>query len=369
MSAPRWMPAAIAAVFATGLTLGGLGARAALEVPPVRDSAGADLIGAGATFPYPLYRRWFAQWAESTGVHINYFSVGSSGGIHALAHGEADFGASDRPLLPAELAEMHCGEPVAVPTTLGAIAVTYNLPGVTQPLKLDGATLAEIFAGRIARWDAAPIRALNPGLSLPATPIRVVHRADGSGTGRVFAAFLHHSAPSWPAVVDDAPVRWPAGVGVTGNEGVAAEVQASTGAIGFVEAAYAGQLHLSVAAVRNEAGEWRTPRADAVAAAGDAWFGRLPPDSVHTLLGADSPGAYPIASLTWLLIPTSAMDTTRAAGVIRFARWALRHGADEARDLAFAPLPERVTAHYDSILAAVRLSPCATRPIAPRADP
>ncbi len=365
---PRWIPAAIAAAFAAGLALGGVAARASRDAGPERDAVGVDLVGAGATFPYPLYRRWFATWAESTGVRITYFSVGSAGGIYALAHNDADFGATDRPVLESELLGMHCGGPVAIPTALGAVAVAYNLPDLTEPLRLDGAVLADIFAGRIVRWDAAPIAQLNRGVRLPSLPIRVVHRADGSGTGRIFAEYLH-VAGGWPALPPAAPVRWPIGTGVTGNEGVAAEVKATIGSIGYVEASYAWQVRLPVAAIRNRAGAWRTPRAAAVVAAGDAAYAAAEPDSVTSLLGAQTEGAYPISSLTWLLIPTQSPDTARAAQVVRFARWALRTGGDEARALAYAPLPGPVAAHYDSVLAGLRLQPCAERSIEPRPDP
>lgn len=324
------------------------------------------LTGAGASFPYPLYRRWFAAYGDSTGQRINYYSVGSAGGIFALSQGDVDFGASDRLLRASEIAAMPCGDPIAIPTAVGAVALAYHLPPFDRPLHLDDATIGAIFGGTITRWDDARIAALNPQLALPSIPIRVVHRSDGSGTSRAFLSFLGRHAAPWGSSSGDEATRWPVGRGMAGNEGVAAEVQVTLGAIGYVEVSYAKQMRLPVAAMRNAAGAFVLPTSDATASAANAAFRGRPADSVSSLLGAASADAYPIASLTWLLIPPQARDTARSNAVFAFARWALARPPSEIEQLGYAPLPRSVAAFYAARLRGHSVAVCPPREILPR---
>lgn len=321
------------------------------EGPP-EPSGGIDLVGAGATFPYPLYRRWFAEYGAESGVRINYFSVGSGEGIRLLLDEGVDFGATDRPLRPDEVARAACG-PLDLPTVVGAIAVAYNLPAVGTPLRLDAEVLAGIFLGRITRWDAAGIRALNPGLALPSRPITVVHRVRTSGTSEVFARYLDGSA-EWRAAQTGGELRWPVGTGVEGNEGVAAAVRVGEGSLGFVEYSYAQQSRLQVAALRNAAGAFVPPGAASLAAAADELLVPAGADTLPALVGARAPGAYAVAALTRIVADSALGDPVKAAHLVAFARWALTEGARSASDLGYAPLPaavaRRLTARLDAIV-------------------
>lgn len=358
-----WLPAL--AWFAAGAIIGvaasfvALGKREPVQ-PPL------TLTGAGASFPYPLYRRWFAAYGDSTGQRINYFSVGSAGGIFALSQGDVDFGASDRLLRASEIAAMPCGDPIAIPTAIGAVALAYHLPPLDRALRLDDATIAAMFGGSITQWDDARVRALNPHLTLPAIPVRVVHRSDGSGTTRVFLSFLGRHAAAWSSPSGDEATRWPAGSGVSGNEGVAAEVQVTLGAIGYVEVSYARQLRLPAAEIRNAAGAFVLPTSGAMMAAAHAAFQGRRADSVTSLLGATNADAYPIASLTWLLIPPQARDTVRSNAVFAFARWALARPPSEIEQLGYAPLPRTVAAFYAQRLRDHAVAVCPPRTILPR---
>ena len=324
------------------------------------------LTGAGASFPYPLYRRWFAEYGDSTGQRINYHSVGSAGGIYALSQEDVDFGASDRLLRASERAAMPCGDPIAVPTAIGAVALAYHLPAFDRPLRLDDTTIAAIYDGSIRQWDDSRIAALNPTLSLPRIPVRVVHRSDGSGTSRAFLSFLGDRVATWSSASGDEASRWPVGIAVAGNEGVASEVQVTNGAIGYVEVSYARQMRLPVAAVRNAAGAFVLPTSDAIAASATTAFRAGRPESVTSLLGVRDSAAYPIASLTWLLIPPQARDTTRARAVIALARWALARPPADLEQDGYAPVPRAVSAAYDARLRAHVPTVCPPRPILPR---
>ncbi len=300
-------------------------------------SGGIDLVGAGATFPYPLYRRWFAEYKDATGVRINYFSVGSGEGLRLLLDGEADFGATDRPLRPSELARATCG-PLALPTVIGAITVVTNLPRIASAVRLDAPTLAGIHLGRITRWDDPALRALNPTLALPDLPITVYVRERTSGTSEVFAEYLATTA-AWRAAQRDSVTRWPVGEQVAGNEGIAAAVRAREGAIGIVELAYARQSRLATAALRNASGAFMRPDAASVARAADELL--ADPDAVtgHGLIGAWDPGAYPVAAVTRLVVDEALGDPRRSGHFIAFARWALREGARSADEMGYVPLP------------------------------
>ncbi len=328
MNPPRSLtiPRVLALVWLAGLAGFAIGIewlRARPPAPPA-PSGGIDLVGAGATFPFPVYRQWFADYRAATGVRINYFSVGSGEGIRLLLDEDVDFGASDRPLHAAERDRARCG-PVELPMVVGAIAVVVHLPRIASVVRLDADALAAIYLGQVTRWDDPLLRALNPTLALPAAPILVVQRASTSGTSEVFFAYLAASA-RWKAARPgtDAAARPPVGEVAQGNEGVAAQVRAREGALGFVELTYAQQAQLATVALRNAAGAFVRPDAASLARA--------------TLAGASDPLAYPITATTNLVVDRALGDSTRAAHFIAFARWALRNGATAATALGYHPL-------------------------------
>ena len=301
---------------------------------------GAALTGAGATFPNPIYTKWFDAYAKETGVRINYQSIGSGGGIRQFTEGTVDFGATDGPMTDAQIAAVG-GNVLHVPTVLGAVVVTYNLPEVAgAPLRFDGPTLAEVFLGRITKWNDSRLAALNPGAKLPAKDIIVVHRSDGSGTSFIFTDYLSKVSPGWKQKVGSATsVEWPIGLGGKGNEGVTQQVKQSDGAIGYVELIYAISNDLPYADVKNAAGEFIRPSLKSVSAAAAA---ELPADTDFrvSITDAKAPGAYPIASFTWLLIQPEPRDSAKGAQIEAFIRWMLRPEAQRmAADLHYAPLP------------------------------
>ena len=290
-----------------------------------------DITGAGATFPYPLYRAWFSEYSKSNNVRINYFSVGSQEGLRLLAQGEVDFGATDIPFVPPAASSARCAA-VAIPMVTGAIAIAYNLPGADRvPLHFDAHTLTGIYSGRIKRWDDDRLRSLNSGVLLPRASIVVVHRAKGSGTGHAFAAYLATSG-GWSVPADTAGVQWPVGIAAEGNESVAAEVKATPYAIGFMELAYARQNRLAVGEVRGAA-------------------------SAFVLPGADAKD-YPIRTRTWIVVNAAHVPAARGAALVNFIRWALQSGSEQARTFEYAPSPADTVAHYDSVLSALTFGTC-----------
>ncbi len=316
-----------------------------------------DLTGAGATFPYPLYARWFNEYAQRTNVRINYHSIGSGGGIQRMLDGTVDFGATDAPLTDEELARSPTPI-IHVPTVLGAVAVTYNLPPRTRPLKLSGEVLADIFLGRITRWNDARLIALNPDAPLPDHPLHVVHRTDGSGTSYIFSDFLAAVSPQWlagPGRGKD--LQWPVGTGGNGNEGVAGHVKQTLGSIGYLEVVYARQNHLPVAHVRNRAGRFMSPMPFEIAsaAAGASSTSGAPSDLRRSLVNAPGDQSYPIASFTWMLISPQRIGPGKSRQLAEFLRWALIDGGDMASSLGYVALPtvtsERVLALLDSLAA------------------
>jgi phosphate transport system substrate-binding protein len=321
-----------------------------------------DLTGAGATFPYPVYSRWISEYLARTGVRINYQSIGSGGGIRQLAEGTVDFGATDVPMTARELAGAE-GRVLHVPMVLGAVAVTYNLPELAEPLRLSPEVLADVFLGRVRRWNDPRLAALNPAARLPDADILVVHRTDGSGTTYIFTDYLATVSPAWaqgPGRGKD--VRWPVGVGGQGNEGVAGQVKQTPGAIGYVEATYARQNRLPSAALRNRAGAFVQPTVESVSAAGAAATAGLPDSADYRVSIVDAPGAasYPVASFTWILLDAAARDTAATAGVVRFVRWALREGGPSAQALGYVPLPPAMAERVGARLAT--LAPAAAGP-------
>jgi len=314
-----------------------------------------DLTGAGATFPYPLYSKWFADYATATGVKINYQSIGSGGGIRQLSEGTVDFGASDSPMKDDEIAKAK-GPVMHFPTVLGAVAVTYNIPGVTGGLKLSGPVLADIFAGRITKWNDAKIGAMNAGAKLPATDVLVVHRSDGSGTTFVFTDYLATVSPAWASGPGRGKeVSWPVGLGGKGNDGVAGQVKQTPGAIGYVELAYAKQNSLPYASIRNAAGNFVAPSPEGMTAAAAGVAEKLPGNTDYRLsiVNAAGANAYPISSFTWLLVYSQQSDAAKGRKLVDFMKWALTEGEKQASALDYAPLPAsmatRLVARLDSI--------------------
>ncbi len=332
-----------------GLTL----ACRAGERPPASSAGSADsgasksglaLTGAGATFPNPIYSKWFDAYYRKTGVRINYQSIGSGGGIRQFIEGTVDFGATDGPMADEQIAAVK-GDVLHVPTVLGAVTATYSLPSLGKTaLQFDGPTLADIFLGRITRWNDRRIAALNPGVKLPAEDILVVHRSDGSGTTYIFTDFLSKVSPEWKVKVGRATsVNWPAGLGGKGNEGVTQQVKQSEGAIGYVELIYALANGLPVAEVRNVAGRFVTPSLESVSAA--AQSADLPPDTDFRVSITNAPGAeaYPISSFTWLLVHKQDPDTPKQRALRGFLDWMLGSEAQSmAAALHYAPLPPKV---------------------------
>jgi phosphate transport system substrate-binding protein len=325
-----------------------------------RPSGGIDLVGAGATFPYPLYRRWFAEYGSESGVRINYFSVGSAEGIRLLLDGSADFGATDRPLTGAERARARCG-PFELPTVVGAVAVAYRLPGLSAPLRLDAAVLADIFAGRVTAWDAPAIAALNPGIRLPSLAIHVVQRARITGTSALFARYLATS-PRWAADSGNGRTLVATGSQVEGNEGVTAAISAQEGAIGVVEYTYAEQARLSVAALRNVSGAFVMPSPQSIASAADEMLTPASMDTSLGAVGAAGASAYPAVALTRIVADAALGDSVRGAHFVAFAQWALTDGAKVAADVGYASLPEAVIDRQRQRLRALRPGTCPTTP-------
>ncbi|HZO19573.1 MAG TPA: phosphate ABC transporter substrate-binding protein PstS [Gemmatimonadaceae bacterium] len=324
----------------------------------VAASSGVALTGAGATFPYPIYSKWFSDYAARTGVKINYQSIGSGGGIRQLAEGTVDFGATDSPMKDEEMASAKGGPILHVPTVMGAVVATYNVPGVSQPLKLTGEVLADIFLGRIRQWDDARLAALNPDVTLPNREILVVHRSDGSGTTYIFTDYLSAVSPAWKSGPGTGKeVQWPAGLGAKGNEGVAGQVKQTPGSIGYVELAYAKQNRLPFASMRNASGEYVQPTIESVTAAAAGVAQQLPENTDYriSIVNAPGKGAYPIASFTWIILYQNQADAEKGQKLLDFLRWALREGGSSAAALDYAPLPAEMVARLEQRLGTVTL--------------
>jgi phosphate transport system substrate-binding protein len=305
-------------------------------------SQSVDLTGAGATFPYPLYSKWFSEYANSTGVRINYQSIGSGGGIRQLSEQTVDFGATDSPMSDEELAKAKGGAILHIPTALGADVITYNLPGVTAALKFTPGVIADIFMGRIKKWNDSRLASLNTGVALPNQDILVVHRSEASGTTYIFTDYLSAASPAWKTAVGKGKeVKWPVGLGAKGNEAVAGQVKQTPGAIGYVELAYAKQNNLPVAAIKNKAGEFVVASVTAVTAAAAGAAKALPANTDYRISIVDAPGAgsYPISSFTWILVYQKQRDAVKGKKLVDFLNWALTDGEALAEPLDYAPLP------------------------------
>ena len=306
--------------------------------------AAQSLTGAGATFPKPIYTKWFDASHKKTGVQINYQSIGSGGGIRQFTEGTVDFGASDGPMNESQIAAVNSNV-LHVPTVLGAVVVTYNLPALGDTkLKLDGNALVDIFMGRIVKWNDPKLAKLNPGVKLPDMDLVVVHRSDGSGTSYIFTDFLNKFSREWRDKVGFATsVNWPVGLGGKGNEGVTQQIKQTEGAIGYVELIYALSNGLGFAQIQNSAGKFIEPSLASVTAA--AASAKLKTDTDFRVSITNPPGdeAYPIASFTWLLIQKDAKDAAKAKLIKDFLTWMITPEAQKmAEELKYAPLPPDV---------------------------
>jgi phosphate transport system substrate-binding protein len=316
-----------------------------------------DLTGAGATFPYPIYSKWFSDYAQNTGVKINYQSIGSGGGIRQLSEQTVDFGASDGPMSDQELAGAKGGPVLHFPTVMGAVVITYNVPSVTRPLNLSGDLIADIFQGKITKWNDARIVALNRGVSLPNSDILVVHRSDGSGTTYIFTDYLNTVSPSWSGSLGKGKdVKWPVGLGGKGNEGVAGQVRQTPGSIGYVELAYAKQNKLPYANVRNADGRFVSPSIASVTAAAASM--KLPKNTDYRVSIVNAPGkdSYPISSMTWILVYQNQPDKVKGTKLVNFLRWAYKNGEKSAATLDYAPLPASMVATLQNRLKTIRVA-------------
>jgi phosphate transport system substrate-binding protein len=308
----------------------------------VSASASAQLMinGAGATFPYPIYSKWFDEYAKvDPSVRFNYQSIGSGGGQKQILAQTVDFGASDGPMSDENLAKAP-GKILHIPTVAGAVVMTYNIPG-SPVLRLDGETIADIFLGKIKKWNDSKIAALNSGASLPDKEIVVAHRSDGSGTTFIFTDYLGKISSEWKSKVGtNTSVNWPTGIGGKGNEGVAGQVKQTPGALGYVELIYATQNKMPYADVKNAAGEFVKPTIESVTAA--LASADIPDDFRFSMTNAPDKDAYPIAGATWLLVYQQQKDATKGKKLVEFLKWALTDGEKMAKDLQYAPLPESV---------------------------
>jgi phosphate transport system substrate-binding protein len=322
----------------------------------VAASQSVDLTGAGATFPYPIYSKWFSDYAAATGVKINYQSIGSGGGIRQLSEQTVDFGASDSPMSDAELAGAKGGPVLHFPTVMGAVVITYNVPGVNRPLDLSGDVIADIFSGKITKWNDARIVAQNRGVALPNSDILVVHRSDGSGTTYIFSDYLSAVSPSWSSSLGKGKeIKWPVGLGGKGNEGVAGQVKQTPGSIGYVELAYARQNKLPYANVKNAAGRYVTPTIASVTAAASGM--KLPKTTDYRISIVNAPGkdTYPISSMTWILAYQNQSDKVKGAKLVNFLRWAYKDGEKTAASLDYAPLPPAMVAQLQTRLKSIQM--------------
>ena len=318
--------------------------------------AQTGLTGAGATFPNPIYTKWFDAYNKQTGVQVNYQSIGSGGGIRQFTEGTVDFGATDGPMNDDQIAAVK-GNVLHVPTVMGAVVLTYNLPEVgSTKLRLDGPTVAGIFQGTITKWNDKALAKLNPGAKLPNSDIIVVHRSDGSGTSYIFTDFLSKSSLDWKDKVGKATsVNWPVGLGGKGNEGVTQQVKQTEGSIGYVELIYALSNDLAYATVKNPAGEFvDASLASVTAAAASAKFDK---DTDFRVSITNAPGkdSYPISSFTWLLVHPDQPDAAKAKAIRDFLKWMISPDAQQmATELKYAPLPKEVVTLIDARLPSLK---------------
>jgi phosphate transport system substrate-binding protein len=310
----------------------------------------ASLTGAGSTFAAPLYSRWGIDYKAnvSSGVQVNYQSIGSGGGINALKDGIVDFGATDAPMTDADIAKAK-GPVQHIPTALGAIVITYNLPGLSQPLRLDGDTIARIYLGKITKWNDSAIAGQNQGAKLPDADIAVVHRSDGSGTSFIFTDYLSSVSADWKdAVGTSKNPSWPIGLGGQGNEGVSQQVKQNENSIGYIELGYAQTNKLPLASIKDQGGDYVQPTTDStsLAASGVA----IPEDYRVSIVNSPSKGAYPIAGFTWIVLYKEQTDAAKAKALVDFLWWGIHDGQRVEPSLGYAPLPKDLVTSIEKTL-------------------
>ncbi len=313
-----------------------------------------SLTGAGATFPAPIYQKWFAEYQSIGNVQINYQANGSGGGIKAVTEGTTDFGASDKPLDDEELKafrDRHGFDVLLFPTVIGAAVPSYNVPGVTQELNFSQEALADIFLGKIKTWNDPKMKADNPGVNLPADKIVVVHRSDGSGTTYCWTDFLTKVSPEWHTKVGkpNTSVDWPTGLGAKGNDGVAGLIKQQKGSLGYVELIYAVKNHLPYGKVKNKSGQFVKADLQSVTAAAAA-LQTMPSDFRASITDETGANAYPISTFTWLLIPQKISDPAKEKALAGFLRWATTTGQDSVEALDYARLPKQVVAQEEKAI-------------------
>src|SRR5713226_5233575 len=312
------------------------------------------LNGAGATFPYPIYSKWFDEYHKlHPTVQINYQSIGSGGGIRQVTEGTVDFGASDVPMTDEQLSKTKV-KILHFPTVMGADVPTYNLPGVSKELRFSGDTLAAIFLGQVKKWNDAKIKKDNPGVNLPDKEITVVHRSEGSGTTFVWTDYLSKVSSDWKSKVGAGPSpNWPKGLGGKGNEGVSGLVKQTPGSIGYVELIYAVENKMAYGVVRNAAGTFVKADFNTVSEAAAGAAKNMPDDFRVSITNAPGKNAYPISTFTWLLIPNK-LDGAKKAAITGFLKWMLTTGQKDAEGMSYAPLPKPVVAKEEKQIASIQ---------------
>jgi phosphate transport system substrate-binding protein len=319
--------------------------------------AAQSITGAGATFPAPIYQKWFSDYQRvAPGVQINYQAIGSGGGIRNVTDGSVDFGASDGPMSDEQLKayqDKYHYPILEFPTVLGAAVLTYNVPGVTTNIKMTPEAIAGIFLGKITKWNDSEFTKNNPGVKFPDTPIVVAHRADSSGTTYCFTDFLSKVSPEWKSKVGkNAAVNWPVGLGGKGNPGVTGIVKQQTGGIGYVELIYAVQNKLPYALVKNPLGVFVQPDLKSISAAADGVA--MPADFRVSITNSSNKAAYPISTFTWLLIPSHFSDSAKGKAMIGFLHWAITKGQNDVESLDYAKLPATVVAKEETAIGKIK---------------
>ncbi|MCL4531952.1 MAG: phosphate ABC transporter substrate-binding protein PstS [Actinobacteria bacterium] len=333
---------------ASAPTSGASGTAPAGAITPAK-----NLTGAGSTLAYPLYSKWFNVYNQQYGVQVNYQAIGSGAGIQQLIQKTVDFGASDAPMTDEQLKSAP-SEILHIPTVLGAVAITYNVPGVTTSLKFTPDVIAGIFLGNITKWSDPKIAADNPGVKFPDTAIAVVHRSDGSGTTNIFTDYLSNVSPEWKSKVGTGiSVNWPVGIGAKGSEGVAGQVRQITGAIGYVELAYAIQNKMPYGLVKNQAGQFVEPTLDSTVAAAAADASNMPADMRVSIVNAPGATSYPIAGYTYILVYKEQSDASKGKALVNLLWWGIHDGESYAKGLLYGSLPANVVTKDEAAIKSI----------------
>jgi phosphate transport system substrate-binding protein len=340
----------IIALFTTLFSIGLIGGMIAVST-----EASTLINGAGATFPFPLYSKWFSEFQKvDNDVQINYQSIGSGGGIRQFTENTVDFGATDIPMTTEQLAKTGLSI-IHIPTVVGAVVITFNLPGI-QELKLSPENIADLFLGKIKVWNDARLAETNPGLKLPEQPVTLVRRSDGSGTTAIFTDYLSKISPEWKSHVGSGTaINWPVGLGGKGNEGVSGLIKQTPGSIGYTELIFAKINQLPIAAIKNQQGEFILPNLKSVTLAASSALKTLPQDYRVSLTNPTLRGAYPISALTYLLVYKS-MPRNKGEKIIKFLHWAIADGQKYAQRLYYAPLPVEMVKKVNKTIESIRLN-------------